>query len=47
MLTDENDWKEMMIESGQMPDKNGYLHYNPEAIKNILKWMLEKDANIC
>ena len=44
MPADENRWKEMMIESGQMPDDNGYWHYNPEAIEDIHKWMLGKES---
>jgi len=34
MPTDESKWLEMMVESGQMPDENGYWHYNPKAIEN-------------
>lgn len=34
MPTNEERWKETMIESGQMPDDNGIWHYNPQAIEN-------------
>lgn len=34
MPTDAERWKEVMIESGQMPDDNGIWRYNPQAIKN-------------
>lgn len=46
MPTDENRWKEMMIESGRMPDDKGYWHYNPQAIEDVHKWMLEKESNV-
>jgi hypothetical protein len=44
MPTDEKRWKEMMIESGQMPDDKGYWHYNPQAIEDVHKWMKEKES---
>ena len=44
MPIDENRWKEMMIESGQMSDDNGKWHYNPKAIEDVHKWMLEKES---
>ena len=34
MPVDKNKWREMMVESGRLPDENGYWHYNPQAIKN-------------
>ena len=46
MPTDENRWEEMMIESGRMPDDNGYWHYNPKALEDVHKWMLEKESNV-
>ena len=42
MPTNENTWQEIMIESGQMQDENGYWHYNPEAIKNPVKCVYDK-----
>lgn len=41
MPTDEKCWKEIMVESGQMPDDNGYWHYNPQAIEDPYRWMLD------
>ncbi len=38
MPTNEERWKEIMIESGQMPDDNGIWHYNPQAIENPYEW---------
>lgn len=38
MPTDEERWKEVMIESGQVPDDNGIWHYNPQAIENPYGW---------
>lgn len=38
MPTDEERWKEVMIESGQMPDDNGIWHYNQQAIENPYEW---------
>ena len=42
MPTDESKWLEMMVESGQMSDENGYWHYNPKAIENSIKWVYDK-----
>ena len=36
MPTDEKRWKDIMVESGRMPDDNGVWHYNPQAIENPL-----------
>lgn len=33
MPTDKERWKEIMIESGQMPDDNGIWRYNPQVIE--------------
>ena len=43
MPTDEARWKEIMIESGQMPDDNGTWRYNPQAIENPYGWELAAD----
>ena len=29
MPDNREEWVEMMIETGQIPDSNGYYHYNP------------------
>ena len=41
MPTDEKRWKDIMVESGRMPDDNGVWHYNPQAIENPCEWMLK------
>lgn len=43
MPIDEKRWKEIMVESGRMPDDNGIWHYNPEAIEDVYKWINEKN----
>ena len=38
-------WSAMMIETGKIPDKDGYLHYNVKAIADPWKWMKDYRNN--
>ena len=41
MPIDTEKWEEMMIETGKIPDKEGFYHYNPSAIEDPVGYVTE------